>query len=74
MCLESSGARNVEQSMEQTGIGDVDFGVLTTRLPMFSLQGGSTRTMNVLASRSRYRFTVDSAMPKARASSAPFQI
>ncbi|OGK80968.1 MAG: hypothetical protein A2X53_10535 [Candidatus Rokubacteria bacterium GWA2_70_23] len=27
-----------------------------------------------LASRSRYRFAVDSAMPKARASSAPFQI
>ena len=26
MCLESSGARNVEQSVEQAGIGDVDFG------------------------------------------------
>lgn len=50
------------------------FGVFTTRLPMFSLHGGSTRIMKVFTSTSRYRFTVVSATAKARASSAPFQI
>ena len=58
MAFQRSRVGDAKQRVQQPAVPDVDLRPLTCRLPMFSCQLCSCRTMKVALSTSRYRWTV----------------